>query len=223
MAKSNNQKGKILYLERLLCGTGEDRMVTMQEILAYLLDNGIHAERKSIYDDMEVLRAFGMDIRYRRGKPGGYYLAGDRVKDEPESRSGSKLREGTAEPTDLIEVGSSVPSLSMPDLQDIDKEPYAIWEPDGEAIRRQVKLVCSRELKDQAGRYLGSTAIFREKPDGSVSITAEVTDGPLFYGWLTAMGLQMRLVKPRRMQQSYRDYLKGIAREYKTGRGAAQQ
>lgn len=77
MAKSYNQKGKILYLERILQRTGEDHTVSMQEILDELTEQGISAERKSIYDDMEVLRSFGMDIQYKRGKPGGYYLAGE--------------------------------------------------------------------------------------------------------------------------------------------------
>ena len=56
MAKSRNQKGKILVLEHLLQGTGESRIVTMQEILDKLLEYGITAERKSIYDDIEALR-----------------------------------------------------------------------------------------------------------------------------------------------------------------------
>ena len=51
MAKSRNQKGKILVIEHLLQGTGESRIVTMQEILDKLLEYGITAERKSIYDE----------------------------------------------------------------------------------------------------------------------------------------------------------------------------
>ncbi len=47
----------------------------MQQILDNLLEQGIQAERKSIYDDMETLRSFGVDVRYRRGKEGGYYIA----------------------------------------------------------------------------------------------------------------------------------------------------
>ena len=49
----------------------------MQKILENLEKQGIRAERKSIYDDVEVLREFGMDIRYTRERPGGYYLAGE--------------------------------------------------------------------------------------------------------------------------------------------------
>ena len=73
MAKSCNQKGKILYLERMLSETTSENPVSMQEILAKLEEQGIRAERKSIYDDMETLRDFGMEIHYRRGRAGGYY------------------------------------------------------------------------------------------------------------------------------------------------------
>ena len=76
MAKYNNQKAKILFLQQMLYETGENHTVSMQEILDLLLEKGIRAERKSIYDDMEVLRFFGMDIRYKRERPSGYYLAG---------------------------------------------------------------------------------------------------------------------------------------------------
>lgn len=68
MAKSRNQKGKILVIEHLLQGTGESRIVTMQEILDKLLEYGITAERKSIYDDIEALREFwtGCSVQKRQ-------------------------------------------------------------------------------------------------------------------------------------------------------------
>lgn len=70
MAKSHNQKAKILFLEQMLRETGENHVVTMQEILGKLMEYGIPAERKSIYDDIEALRSFGMDVKFRRGRPG---------------------------------------------------------------------------------------------------------------------------------------------------------
>ena len=47
MAKSRNQKAKILVLEHLLEETGENRAVTMQEILEKLTECGVNAERKA--------------------------------------------------------------------------------------------------------------------------------------------------------------------------------
>ena len=42
--------------------TDEDHGISMNEILVHLKEYGIIAERKSIYDDIEVLRQFGLDI-----------------------------------------------------------------------------------------------------------------------------------------------------------------
>lgn len=63
MAREGNQKLKIMYLMKfLLEQTDEMHSVTMPEILAYLDGEGIRAERKSIYDDIECLRQYGLDI-----------------------------------------------------------------------------------------------------------------------------------------------------------------
>ena len=62
MARSHNQKIKILLLEKMLQNTDENHVVTMQKILDSLAEYEIPAERKSIYDDMEALRVFGLDI-----------------------------------------------------------------------------------------------------------------------------------------------------------------
>ena len=67
----------------MLQNTDENHVVTMQEILDSLAEYEIPAERKSIYDDMEALRVFGLDIKYHRGRPGGYYVVGGQaVKDQ---------------------------------------------------------------------------------------------------------------------------------------------
>ena len=46
----------------LLDNTDETHSLTMPEIVTALNEYGISAERKSIYDDIEALRVFGMDI-----------------------------------------------------------------------------------------------------------------------------------------------------------------
>ena len=45
MAKSCNQKGKILYLQKMLSETTSQKPVTMQEILAKLEEQGIRADQ----------------------------------------------------------------------------------------------------------------------------------------------------------------------------------
>ena len=55
MAKSAGQKLKLLYIIKLLTEkTDENHPATTAEIISYLEANGIHSERKSIYDDIEL-------------------------------------------------------------------------------------------------------------------------------------------------------------------------
>ncbi len=75
MAKSPNQKLKILYILQLLWEkSDEEHPVSMGQILGDLESRGIRAERKSIYDDIEALRCFGMDICQKKGREAGYFL-----------------------------------------------------------------------------------------------------------------------------------------------------
>ena len=81
MAKSPNQKLKLLYLMRLfLERTDEEHPVTVPELIAALGQYGISAERKSLYDDFEALRHFGLDIVQNGGK----YYVGSRDFELPE-------------------------------------------------------------------------------------------------------------------------------------------
>ncbi len=78
MAKSAGQKLKLLYIVKLLTeSTDESHPVSTADIIAYLEENGIHSERKSIYDDIEKLCDFGYDIIQVQSRlGGGYYMAG---------------------------------------------------------------------------------------------------------------------------------------------------
>ena len=61
--QSGNQKLKILYLMKILLEETDDtHSITMSEIISKLGSYGVNAERKSIYDDIECLRTYGLDI-----------------------------------------------------------------------------------------------------------------------------------------------------------------
>lgn len=76
MAKSANQKMKLLYMMQLfLERSDEDHVLTVQDIIEELARYDISAERKSIYSDIEALRVFGLDILFTKSRPSGYYLA----------------------------------------------------------------------------------------------------------------------------------------------------
>lgn len=76
MPKSEQQKLKLLYLKELLeLQSDEDHPIGTPQILQYLSDRGISAERKTIYRDIACLQDFGMDILHKPGRNGGYFLA----------------------------------------------------------------------------------------------------------------------------------------------------
>lgn len=76
MAKSCNQKAKILYLLKVfLEETDPEHPLSRKQLEEKLGDMGIHAERKSLYNDIETLKLFGLDIEYRKERPEGYYLS----------------------------------------------------------------------------------------------------------------------------------------------------
>ncbi|MCD8326984.1 MAG: WYL domain-containing protein [Lachnospiraceae bacterium] len=76
MAKSTSQKLKLVYLMQIFLEyTDEQHRLTMPELLSRLSACDIEAERKSVYEDIELLRAYGMDIiGERAGRNYEYYL-----------------------------------------------------------------------------------------------------------------------------------------------------
>ncbi|MBR5260644.1 MAG: WYL domain-containing protein [Oscillospiraceae bacterium] len=75
MARSSNQKLKILYLMKaLLENTDEAHPMTLADIIEYLAHYDIKAERKSIYDDLEALRTYGVDVISANGGRSGYFV-----------------------------------------------------------------------------------------------------------------------------------------------------
>ena len=76
MSKSSNQKLKILHIAEIFKEmTDEEHGLTLAEIIEELKRRGISTERKSLYNDIEALRTFGMEIETKKDKTVRYYLA----------------------------------------------------------------------------------------------------------------------------------------------------
>ena len=70
MGKTKFQKLKILYIMQMLMeNTDEEHAISTADIIKGLKAQGIEAERKSVYDDIEMLKLFGLDILSRRSEP----------------------------------------------------------------------------------------------------------------------------------------------------------
>lgn len=77
MAKSSGQKRKLLCLLQILQEyTDSEHLLSTQELIDALERYDIHAERKSIYDDIACLNEMGYEIISAPSRVGGgYYLA----------------------------------------------------------------------------------------------------------------------------------------------------
>jgi len=75
MAKSPGQKQKLLYLAKIFSeSSDESHALTISELIELLGGYGVHAERKTLYADIEALRTFGMDIVMCKTDRTRYYL-----------------------------------------------------------------------------------------------------------------------------------------------------
>lgn len=121
-----NKKLKLLYLARFLQEeTDEQHPKTLQDMLSYLAAHGITAERKSVYDDLELLSLYGMDVQSVRGKTYGYFL-GQRDFQLPELKL-------------LIDVVQSSPFLTQSkSMELINKLEHLTSRPNARQLRRQV-------------------------------------------------------------------------------------
>ena len=217
MARTANQKLKILYVLKLLETSDETHVVTMKEILEELARHGIRAERKRIYDDLDALREFGYSIVGKRGRMAGYYL---------ESREGL--------PT-FPETEKAACAVSREDAESVGKNVGAEAKVSGEterADRRQVKtadyewlsgdtkveLLCEEKMAAFILEELGENGSIREKASrktGSAVLKFRVKQSREFYGWLARFGCRVRVNSPSFIIREYRKYLKEIRNMYK--------
>ena len=81
MPKQEGQKSKLLTLLRILeQKTDDEHLLNVPQLVQLLEQQGILAERKSIYSDIDTLRSLGYDIQLQRGRGGGYWMAGRRFE-----------------------------------------------------------------------------------------------------------------------------------------------
>lgn len=75
MSGSPNQKLKLLFLMKILLEqTDEENPLTINELIIELSKYEIAAERKALYNDLDLLKEFGLDIICKRNKSYGYYV-----------------------------------------------------------------------------------------------------------------------------------------------------
>lgn len=153
--------------------TDREHPVSVKDIIQTMEAYGISVERKTVYDDIETLRTFGMKIGSRRGKPAGFYLE-ERTFELPElkflmdavqsskfiteKQSAALVRklENLASVHEAKKLKSQV--FLMPGIKTLNEEIYTNIETIYDAIsaNRQISFryyqwTLSRELKPKRG------------------------------------------------------------------------
>lgn len=81
----NNQKLKLLYLIKIFTeDTDDQHALTLPQIVEKLSVYGVSAERKTLYQDFDLLRDFGFDIIGVQAQRNYYYHIGNRRFELPE-------------------------------------------------------------------------------------------------------------------------------------------
>lgn len=119
MAKQSNQKAKLLYLQKFLTEeTDAQHGITIAGLVDRLAEAGIAAERKSLYDDIEVLRAFGLQIETVRGRANSYKLTGRVLQAQEVVKTGLALKAAGVEGAEAI-IDSLCGLLSKYDAESV--------------------------------------------------------------------------------------------------------
>lgn len=221
MAKAFNQKMKILYLMQLLMEqTDENHVLNMQQILQMLEEKEIRAERKSIYDDLEVLRNFGLDIRFRKGQPSGYYLTERNisfaeiqkiiqylpVNEESEAIVHKLKGLVSVYEAEQIVLPEQKPEKSVTAVEEVIDRP-------GE--KKEIKLLFMEKYIPAVEAHPDRCEDAKEHKSGLYKIKMETVVDEAFYGWLVSLGYGIKIVKPKNEAEAYRAYLKKLLKQYK--------
>lgn len=141
MPKSENQKQKLLHIAQYLMeNTDENHAVSTPQLIEYLKSQGIKAERKSIYNDIDTLNDFGMDIIRSEEHRGGYMLAS-----RPFELAEVKLL------VDLVQSSKFITEKKSREL--IAKLETLASKYDAKAMRRQVEIIGRSKTQNETIYY----------------------------------------------------------------------
>lgn len=153
MARRSNQKLKLLYLSRILLEqTDSERGITLSQIISELNRYGIQCGRKCLYDDIEALRVFGINVQTKRDRYVRYYVASKKLA-ETEQRILSDLIVsceyiGEKKATELLKILSELGGvqLLLPDtVEQLNKK----IKPPNDELYKNIELIIKAIASDK--------------------------------------------------------------------------
>ena len=174
------------------------------EIEGYEVDTAYSAE-EALKKDLTVYNLLLLDVMMR--EISGFKMA--RILRQDEKTANTPIIFLTAKDTE----NDMLTGFNL-GADDYISKPFSIRQ-----VIARVKAVLRRtseKSKEKEMRaFFGTMAEYKIKEDGEIQITVPQISGPQFFGWLTAMGKDVHILKPKKTAVAYRDYLKTLAKEYK--------
>ena len=210
MPKQEGQKSKLLTLLRILeQKTDEEHLLNVPQLVQLLEQQGILAERKSIYSDIDTLRSLGFDVQLQRGRGGGYWLASRTFE-----LSELKLLVDAVQASKVISARTSRKLIHKLEALCSDYE--------GSQLQRQV-YVDGRPKSDShtllysidalhSAINAGRMVSFRYKKDGTrFHFDVPVCVSPQFYGWVCGFDGKVEVTAPAEVRQGMRQTTEKLA------------
>lgn len=226
MPNISEKKMKLLHIGRfLLEKTDEAHTVTLPQILEELKNCGITAERKSIYDDIETLRGFGIPIEKRKTRTFEYFMKDRRFSLEEikflvdavnrSSALSRKRREALVNKLKTLcsvyqaqELEAAVSSGAT------NSASAAVKEHGGNG--EKVTLEFTRPLLEQVTERFGSEITVEASGKNKLRTTVRTTLEQDFFSWLFSLGTDAKLLSPKKAAEQFREKAKAMAKLYKS-------
>lgn len=216
MAKKANQKAKLLYLQQILLEeTDEKHVLTVQELIERLAELEIPAERKSLYDDMATLQAFGLDIVTTRSRA-NIYKVGSRLFTPQELLvlSEAVLKSSAVSKNKAMRLVEKISRLGSRHQAQKLRESLAAGKYAADELLCPIELRCSNELVPVVLEYLLDSKVRKSKEDTSVVEGTAVVDQD-FYSWLFALGSKVKIAEPTNVKKDFVKHCKKVLNQYK--------
>lgn len=96
------------------------------------------------------------------------------------------------------------------DLVEFSKKTFSMYGGHDE----EVTLQCGNELIGVILDRFGTEVMIVPADEGQFRVRVLVAVSPQFFGWVTGIGVRLRIAGPERVQKEYKEYLEGIMEGY---------
>lgn len=228
MAKSSNQKLKLIYLMKILLEkTDETHSITMSEIIDSLDAYNISAERKSLYNDIENLRVYGLDIIGEQQDRTFSYHVGNRQFELAElkllvdsiqsakfitakkSNELIKKIEGFASKYEASQLDRQV--FKSLDMAAYLRRMFGMYDGKPERVRIECDNSCAGMIIDRFGKDVSMIKL----DDKKFAINVEVAVSRQFFAWLMSLGKGVTLTGPDYVVSMMKEEIDRLVEQYR--------